>query len=76
MSLARAVSPGEAGVFEARIDAIEFLGAYCLVTVTAEALGATPLQVVLSLNQLSERALAVGSHLPLKLLPERLRVFA
>ena len=74
--LARAVSPGEAGVFEARIDAIEFLGAYCLVTVTAEALGATPLQVVLSLNQLSERGLAVGSHLPLKLLPERLRVFA
>jgi acyl-CoA synthetase (AMP-forming)/AMP-acid ligase II len=36
----------------------------------------TPLQVVLSLNFLSEQALEVGSRLPLKLLPERLRVFA
>jgi iron(III) transport system ATP-binding protein len=31
--------------------------------------------VVLSLNFLSEQALAVGSRLPLKLLPERLRIF-
>ena len=36
---------------------------------------ADDLQVVLSLNFLSEQALAVGSSLPLKLLPERLRVF-
>jgi len=74
--LARPIAPGEAHVFEAEITQIEFLGAYCLVTVAAEALGPTPLQVVLSLNFLAEQALAVGSRLPLKLLPERLRVFA
>ena len=73
--LARPVAPGEPHVFDAQIQAIEFLGAYCLVTVQADALGKHPLQVVLSLNFLSEQALAVGSSLPLKLLPERLRVF-
>jgi iron(III) transport system ATP-binding protein len=74
--LARPIAPGERHVFEACIQTIEFLGAYCLVTVVADALGRMPLQVVLSLNFLSEQALAVGSRLPLKLLPERLRVFA
>ncbi len=74
--LARPITPGEPHVFSAQIHAIEFLGAYCLVTVQADALGSHPLQVVLSLNFLSEQALAVGSTLPLKLLPERLRVFA
>ena len=73
--LARPIAPGEPHVFDAQIQAIEFLGAYCLVTVQADALGKHPLQVVLSLNFLSEQALAVGSSLPLKLLPERLRVF-
>jgi iron(III) transport system ATP-binding protein len=74
--LARPVAPGEPHVFTAQIQAIEFLGAYCLVKVQADALGGQTLQVVLSLNFLSEQALAVGSTLPLKLLPERLRVFA
>jgi iron(III) transport system ATP-binding protein len=74
--LARPIAPGEPHVFQACIQAIEFLGAYCLVTVSADALAAKPLQVVLSLNFLSEQALEVGSQLPLKLLPERLRVFA
>ena len=74
--LARPIAPGEPHVFEARITSIEFLGAYCLVGVAAPALGGLPLQVVLSLNFLGEQALAVGSQLPLKLLPERLRVFA
>ncbi len=73
--LARPIAPGDAHVFDAGITAIDFLGAYCLVTVQAAALGGQPLQVVLSLNFLSEQALAVGSTLPLKLLPERLRVF-
>ena len=40
------------------------------------AVGPQPLQVVLSLNFLAEQSLAVGSQLPLKLLPERLRIFA
>lgn len=74
--LARPIAPGEPHVFNAQILAVEFLGAYCLVTVQADALGSQALQVVLSLNFLSEQALAVGSTLPLKLLPERLRVFA
>jgi iron(III) transport system ATP-binding protein len=74
--LARPIAPGEPHVFDAQIRAIEFLGAYCLVTVQADALGGQALQVVLSLNFLSEQALVEGSTLPLKLLPERLRVFA
>jgi iron(III) transport system ATP-binding protein len=74
--LARPIAPGEPHAFDAQIQAIEFLGAYCLVTVQADALGGQALQVVLSLNFLSEQALAVGSQLPLRLLPERLRVFA
>ena len=74
--LARPIAPGEANVFEARIEQIEFLGSYCLVDVSAPALGSARLVVVLSLNFLAEQALAVGSHLPLKLLPERLRIFA
>ena len=73
--LARPIGPGEAHVFEACIEAIEFLGSYCLVTVAASALGPQPLQVVLSLNFLAEQSLAIGSRLPLKLLPERLRIF-
>ena len=73
--LARPIDPGEASVFEACIEAIEFLGSYCLVTVTAPALGPQPLQVVLSLNFLAEQSVGVGCHLPLKLLPERLRIF-
>jgi iron(III) transport system ATP-binding protein len=74
--LARPITPGEPHVFEACIEAIEFLGAYCLVDVTAAALAGLRLRVVLSLNFLSEQALGVGSRLPLKLMPERLRVFA
>jgi iron(III) transport system ATP-binding protein len=73
---ARPIAPGEAHVFEATITQIEFLGAYCLVTVAADALGPQPLQVVLSLNFLSERALQPGSRLQLKLLPDRLRIFS
>ncbi len=74
--LARPIAPGEPHVFAAQIQAVEFLGAYCLVTVQAAALGNHALKVVLSLNFLSEQALDVGATLPLKLLPERLRVFA
>jgi iron(III) transport system ATP-binding protein len=74
--LARPIASGDPLVFQARIEAIEFLGSYCLVTVAADALGAQPLEVVLSLNYLAEQALEVGSVLPLKLLPERIRTFA
>ncbi len=73
--LARPIAPGEPNVFEADIERIEFLGAYCLVTVGGAALAEHRLEVVLSLNFLAEQRLEVGSRLPLKLLPERLRVF-
>jgi iron(III) transport system ATP-binding protein len=73
--LARPVAPGDANVFEADIHRIEFLGSYCLVTVGGAALADQQLDVVLSLNFLAEQRLEVGSRLPLKLLPERLRVF-
>jgi iron(III) transport system ATP-binding protein len=73
--LARPVAPGDANVFEADIERIEFLGSYCRVTVGGAALADQHLEVVLSLNYLAEQQLEVGSRLPLKLLPERLRVF-
>jgi len=73
--LARPIAPGDANVFDAAIDKIEFLGSYCLVRVNAEAIGAQPITVYLSLNFLAEQGLEVGSRLPLKLLPERMRFF-
>lgn len=74
--LARPIAPGDPNVFEADIERIEFLGSYCLVTVGGAALAGQRLEVVLSLNFLAEQRLDVGSRLPLKLLPERLRVFS
>ena len=73
--LARPIAPGDANVFDGAIDKIEFLGSYCLVRVSAEAIGAQPITVYLSLNFLAEQKLEVGSRLPLKLLPERMRFF-
>ena len=73
--LARPIVDGDANVFVGRIDKIEFLGSYCLVRVSTEALGAQPVTVYLSLNFLAEQGLDVGSRLPLRLLPERMRLF-
>jgi iron(III) transport system ATP-binding protein len=75
--LARPIAPGDCNVFEGVIDKIEFMGPYCLVRVTADSLGAqAALTVYLSLNYLAEAQLEVGSRLPLRLLPERMRVFS
>ncbi|MBX3585516.1 MAG: putative 2-aminoethylphosphonate ABC transporter ATP-binding protein [Ramlibacter sp.] len=73
--LARPIAPGDAHVFDARIEEIEFLGSYCHVHVAAEAFQPHTLTVYLSLNFLSERSLQIGSTLQLKLLPERIKVF-
>ena len=73
--LARPIAAGDSNVFDAQIDKIEFLGSYCLVRVRAEALGEQPLTVYLSLNFLAEQQLEVGARLPLRLLPERMRMF-
>ncbi|OYV01077.1 MAG: ABC transporter ATP-binding protein [Burkholderiales bacterium PBB5] len=66
---------GQTNLVQARIEAVEFLGAFCLVDVSLPALGGQRLQVQLSMNVLAERGLAVGSPLVLQLLPERMRVF-
>ena len=73
--LARPIAEGDAHVFDARIEKIEFLGSYCHVKVAAPALEQNKLTVYLSLNYLSEQSLSVGSPLKLKLLPERIKVF-
>jgi iron(III) transport system ATP-binding protein len=73
--LARPIAAGDSNVFQAAIDKIEFLGSYCLVRVTSPELGEQPVTVYLSLNFLAERRLDVGSRLPLRLLPERMRFF-
>ncbi|HRI18482.1 MAG TPA: TOBE domain-containing protein, partial [Burkholderiaceae bacterium] len=73
--LARPIAHGDANVFEAEIDKIEFLGSYCLVRVKADDLGEHRLTVYLSLNFLAEQRLEVGGRLPLRLLPDRMRLF-
>jgi iron(III) transport system ATP-binding protein len=73
--LARPIAPGDSNVFQGLIEKIDFMGPYCLVRVRAETLGGQALTVYLSLNYLSEAQLEVGSTLPLRLLPERMRVF-
>jgi iron(III) transport system ATP-binding protein len=71
----QAFGPGAANVFEARIDKVEFLGAYCLARVSSPALGEHGLTVVLSMNFLAEHRLTAGSRLALRLLPDRIRLF-
>jgi len=73
--LARPIAAGDGNVFEATIEKIEFLGSYCLARVGSPALGEHRLTTVLSLNFLAEHALEPGSRLPLRLLPERIRLF-
>ena len=73
--LARPIADGDAHVFEATIERIEFLGAHCHVQVSTPAFEQHALSVHLSLNFLSERGLGVGSRLPLRLMADRLRVF-
>jgi iron(III) transport system ATP-binding protein len=74
--LARPIPDGDSNVFEAQIDAIEFMGPYCLVRVHGSSLGSVRLTVYLSLNYLAEAQLQVGSRLKLRLMPERMRVFS
>jgi iron(III) transport system ATP-binding protein len=62
-------------VLSARIDKIEFLGAYCLARVTSDSLGEQALTTVLSMNFLAEHGLSQGSALALRLLPDRIRCF-
>ena len=73
--LARPIDEGDAHVFDATLEKIEFLGSFCHVHVSSPALGSHKLTVYLSLNFLSEQGLQVGSTLKLKLLPERIKVF-
>ena len=73
--LARPIADGDAHLFDATIEKIEFLGSYCHVHVNSPALEQNKLTVYLSLNFLSEQSLAVGSTLKLRLLPERIKVF-
>ncbi|HSV54529.1 MAG TPA: putative 2-aminoethylphosphonate ABC transporter ATP-binding protein [Burkholderiaceae bacterium] len=74
--LARPIAPGDAHVFDASIEKIEFLGSYCHVRVASPAFASHKLTVYLSLNFLAEQSLQIGSTLKLKLLPERIKVFA
>ncbi len=73
--LARPIATGDAHLFDATIEKIEFLGSFCHVRVSAAALGEHTITVYLSLNFLAEQSLTVGSGLQLKLLPERIKVF-
>ena len=67
---------GNAGIFDASVQHIEFLGSQCLVRVGSAALGDQQLDVLLTLRQLGERGAAIGQLLQLRLVSERVRVFA
>jgi iron(III) transport system ATP-binding protein len=73
--LARPIAAGDAHIFEACIEKIEFLGSFCHVHVVSPALDGQRLMVYLSLNFLAEQSLQAGSMVTLKLLPERVKVF-
>jgi len=73
--LARPITDGDPNVFEAQIEKIEFMGPYCLVRVGSPVLAEHRLTVYLSLNYLAEARLEVGSRLPLRMMPERMRIF-
>jgi iron(III) transport system ATP-binding protein len=73
--LARPISPQDPHVFEAQVQKIEFLGSFCHVHVSVPALPTPSLVVYLSLNFLTEQSLSVGASLPLRLLPDRIKVF-
>ncbi len=73
--LARPIGPDDVNVFESTIDKIEFLGPLCMVHVTAPAVSLEALTVALSLNYLTEQQLRVGSRLPLRVPPDRIRLF-
>ena len=73
--LARPIAAGDSNVFQADIEKIEFLGSYCHVSVRSAEIGTQPLTVYLSLNYLAEHGLEVGSRLPLRVMPERMRFF-
>ena len=62
--LARPIADGDANVFQANIDKIEFLGSYCLVRVNSAEIGPQPVTVYLSMNFLAEQNLVVGSRPP------------
>jgi len=73
--LARPIAPGDPNVFNADIEKIEFLGSFCHVSVRSAEIGPHPLTVYLSLNYIAEQSLRVGSRLPLRVMPERMRFF-
>jgi iron(III) transport system ATP-binding protein len=73
--LARPIPQGDPNVFEAQIEKIEFMGPYCLVRVGSAVLAEHRITVYLSLNYLAEARLEVGSRLPLRVVPERIRIF-
>ena len=73
--LARPIAEGDAHVFDACIERIDFLGSYCHVHVNSAALAPNKLTVYLSQNYLAEQSLGVGSNLRLRLLEERVKVF-
>ena len=74
--LARPIAEGDANVFEAEVEKIEFMGPYCLVRVASARLGGHRLTVYLSLNDVAGAGLEAGSRLPLRLAPERMKVFS
>ncbi len=65
---------GDDLAFDAAVEKIDFLGAYCHVQVASPAMPQA-LRISLGMNDMAKQAISVGSALRLQLLADRIRVF-
>jgi len=73
--IAGPIAPGDPGVIDARIEKLEFLGAYCLARVSSADLLEQRLAVSLPLSYLSSSGLSDGSPMKLRIMSDRMRIF-
>jgi iron(III) transport system ATP-binding protein len=71
----RNIGPGTPNRIPVTIAGLDFLGAFCRVTLQPEA-GGTPIIADFSINLMRDLGVAEGQHLEIALPPDRLQVFA
>jgi iron(III) transport system ATP-binding protein len=71
----RNIAPGADNVIEARILHMEFLGSFCRASLATGLGDSVELNADFSVNAVRDLDLAPGKHLPVRLPPDRLRVY-
>jgi iron(III) transport system ATP-binding protein len=71
----RNIGPGTLNRIPVTIAELDFLGAFCRVTLKPEA-GGTPIIADFSINLMRDLGVAEGQHLEVALPPDRIQVFA